>query len=114
MAKFQKIQLQISILKFLRIFLLKVQSQASQTQSLKNVQNLKSVQTIEMKLFTSQASRSKKEKLFSALKQANRLVEANEVAREALRFDAMTPHKDRKLQNEFRREMQECVNQTNI
>ena len=48
---------------------------------------------------------SKMEKLFMALRLANRLNEASDVARDALRIDKTTPHEDRKLTDNMRKEM---------
>ena len=51
---------------------------------------------------------SKKEKLFTALKLANRHDEACGVAHDALQLDKTTPHKDRKLTDNMRNEMLKC------
>ena len=54
----------------------------------------------------------KKEKLFTTLRLANRLDEAREVACDALQFDSITPHMDRKLTDAMRNEMLGLVNST--
>ena len=52
---------------------------------------------------------SKMEKLFTALRLANRVEEARDVAREALQIDRTTPHEDRKLTDNMRKEMLKLV-----